>query len=53
MRYIYEEITRDWEEINDLGERAVLQRVCNIGRILTIFYCSIVSFTHNTTRVHR
>ncbi|XP_031776906.1 uncharacterized protein LOC107981895 [Nasonia vitripennis] len=38
MRYIYEEITRDWEEINDSGERAVLQRFCNIGRKLSIFY---------------
>ncbi|OXU17654.1 hypothetical protein TSAR_016733, partial [Trichomalopsis sarcophagae] len=38
MRYIYEEITRDWEEINDSGERAVLQRFCNIGRKLGIFY---------------
>ncbi|XP_031789371.1 odorant receptor 170 isoform X3 [Nasonia vitripennis] len=38
MRFIYEEITWNWGEINDSGERAVLGRFCNIGRILSIFY---------------
>ncbi|XP_031789372.1 odorant receptor 170 isoform X4 [Nasonia vitripennis] len=42
MRFIYEEITWNWGEINDSGERAVLGRFCNIGRILSIFYTAYI-----------
>ncbi|OXU24539.1 hypothetical protein TSAR_015607, partial [Trichomalopsis sarcophagae] len=49
MRCIYEGITRDWEEMHDLGERAILQRFCNLGRLLTIVYTVIANKYLNTT----
>ncbi|XP_014227051.1 odorant receptor 9a-like isoform X1 [Trichogramma pretiosum] len=42
LKYLYEEISKDWKTITDKNEKAVLEKSAAVGHQLTIFYTGFV-----------